>query len=337
MSLATNYLGFRLAHPFMPGASPLVDDLDTVKRLEDAGASAIVMHSLFEEQIQGERLASIYHMEMFADSYQEATSYFPKHSEFRLGPDQYLEQVRRIKQCVAVPVIASLNGTTRSGWVEYASLIEQCGADALELNVYYLGTDPTETGEDVERRVVDLVSDVRKAVAIPLAVKLTPFFSSLANLAYQCEAAGADGLVLFNRFYQPDINVEALEVVHSLELSTPAELLLRLRWLAILSGRLDLDLAVSGGVHGVTDVVKAVMAGARAVQVVSALLRHGPPRLRELRDGLARWLEEHGYDSLRQMQGSMNLAHCPEPAAFERANYLQVLQGWRPERKTGRP
>jgi len=330
MSLATNYLGFRLAHPFMPGASPLVDDLDTVKRLEDAGASAIVMHSLFEEQIQGERLASIYHMEMFADSYQEATSYFPKHSEFRLGPDQYLEQVRRIKQCVAVPVIASLNGTTRSGWVEYASLIEQCGADALELNVYYLGTDPTETGEDVERRVVDLVSDVRKAVAIPLAVKLTPFFSSLANLAYQCEAAGADGLVLFNRFYQPDIDPETLEAVPKLRLSDSgsSELLLRLRWLAILSSQRQTSLALSGGVHTPEDAVKAVMAGADAVQLVSALLRHGPEYLATIREGVQRWMEDHEYVSLQQMKGSMNMSRCPDPQAFERGNYMRILQGW---------
>ena len=330
MSLKTTYLGFQLPHPFMPGASPLVDDLDTVRRLEDAGASAIVMHSLFEEQIQGEQLASIYHMEMFAESYQEAVSYFPRQGEFKLGPDQYLEQVRRIRAAVAVPVIASLNGTTRSGWVEYAWLLEQAGADALELNVYYLGTDPTETGEDVERRLVDLVQDVRRSVTIPLAVKLSPFFSSLSNLAYQVEAAGANGLVLFNRFYQPDIDPEALEAVPRLRLSDAGtgELLLRLRWLAILSSQRNLSLAVSGGVHTASDAVKAVMTGASAVQLVSALLRHGPEYLKTVREEFAEWMERHEYLSLDQMRGSMNLSHCPDPQAFERGNYMRILQGW---------
>jgi dihydroorotate dehydrogenase (fumarate) len=330
MDLSTDYLGFHLPHPLMPGASPLVDDLDMVRRLEDAGAAAIVMHSLFEEQIVGEQMAAHLYIDSSTESHAEALSYFPNPDLFALATDEYLEQIERIKSAVSVPVIASLNGTTPRAWVEYARLIQQAGADALEINTYYLATDPLESGEDVERRTLDVVDAVRQAVEIPVAVKLSPFFSSLANLARRIDDLGAGGLVLFNRFYQPDIDVEALDVVPSLQLSTSADLLLRLRWLAVLFGRVRASLAVTGGVHTGLDAVKAVMAGAHAVQLVSALLRRGPEYLHTVRQDLERWMEDHDYESLRQMQGSMSLERCPDPAAFERTNYMRVLQSWRP-------
>jgi dihydroorotate dehydrogenase (fumarate) len=328
MNLETRYLGLTLAHPLMPGASPLVDDLDTVRRLEDAGAAAIVMHSLFEEQIAQEHESAL-RMAMHGESFAEARSYLPEPPAFVLGPDQYLEQLRRIKRAVSVPVIASLNGVTASGWLFYARAIEAAGADALELNVYHVATDVHESAAHVERRVLDVLRAVKAAVRIPVAVKLSPWFSALAHFAAELRAAGADGLVLFNRFYQPDIDPEALEVVPRLRLSDSSELTLRLRWLAILHGRLDLSLAASGGVHRAEDALKALLAGAHAVQMVSALLQQGPEALTLVRDGLATWLEEHEYESLAQAQGSMSLVRCPDPEAFERANYLRVLQSWR--------
>jgi dihydroorotate dehydrogenase (fumarate) len=329
MDLTTNYLGLRLSSPLMPGASPLVDDLDMVRRLEDAGASAIVMHSLFEEQITGEKLATIYHMELYADSYGEALSYFPKGDDFALGPDQYLEQIRQIKQAVSLPVIGSINGTTPGGWIDYARQIEQAGADALELNLYFVATDPQETGWAIELRMLEVVRAVADAVNIPLAVKLSPFFSSLANFVYRLDEAGVDGLVLFNRFYQPDIDIELLEAKPTLILSDSSELLLRLRWLAILARQVSANLACSGGIHTDRDAIKAIMAGADAVQVVSALLKHGPEHLITLREGIVRWMEENSYTSLRQMRGSMGLERCPDPQAFERANYMRTLHSWR--------
>lgn len=329
MDLSTTYLGFELPHPFMPGASPLVDDLDTVRRLEDAGAAAIVMHSLFEEQIRREQVATARFLDAPAESFAEALTYLPTPETFALGPEQYLEQLRRIKRAVRIPVIASLNGSTEGGWLSYARLLEQAGADALELNVYSLATDFDESGEILERRTLQMLAAVKEAVSIPVAVKLSPFYSSLSHFARRLDSYGADGLVLFNRFYQPDLDIEALEVAPTLRLSDPSELLLRLRWLAILSGRVRPSLAVSGGVHSAVDAIKAVMAGADAVQVVSALLKNGPDRLRTLRQDLALWLEEHEYDSLAQMKGSLSLLRCPDPAAHERANYMTILQSWR--------
>jgi dihydroorotate dehydrogenase (fumarate) len=328
VDLSTQYLGFDLPHPFMPGASPLVDDMGLVRGLEDAGAAAIVMHSLFEEQIVSEELAQHLHTEAHAESYAEATSFFPSPSAFSLRSDEYLEQIRRIKAAVSVPVIASLNGTTPFGWIDHARLIEQAGADALEINTYYLATDHLESSENVEQRTMDVLEAVRENVDIPVAVKLSPFFSALAHFARRLEDAGAAGLVLFNRFYQPDIDIETLDVVPSLRLSDSSELLLRLRWLAVLSGRMRGSLAVSGGVHTPADAIKAIMAGADAVQMVSALLHHGPHRLAVVREGVVRWMEEHGYESLHQMRGSMNLTRCPDPAALERSNYMRVLQSW---------
>jgi dihydroorotate dehydrogenase (fumarate) len=330
IDLSTTYLGLRLPHPLMPGASPLSTDLDMVRRLEDSGAAAIVLHSLFEEQIVSEELAQYMAVDAPSDSHAEARSYLPDPGIFALGPQDYLEHIARVKDAVSVPVIASLNGTTPASWIEYARLIEQAGANALEVNVYHLATDPLETGEDVERRTLDVVAAVRDAVTMPLAIKLSPFYSSLANLARRLEELGADGLVLFNRFYQPDIDVDNLDVLPRLNLSSPAELLLRLRWIAILSGRYRGSLAVTGGVHNALDAVKAVMAGAHAVQMVSALLRRGPEMLLRVRRDMENWLEEHGYTSLEQMQGSMSHGRSPNPGALERANYTRVLQSWRP-------
>jgi dihydroorotate dehydrogenase (fumarate) len=329
MNLTTEYLGLRLDSPLMPGASPLADSLDTVKRLEDAGASAIVLRSLFEEQITREMTGSIYAVETFAEASAEATSYFPKSAEFAMGPDEYLDQLRAISEAVAVPVIGSINGVTVRGWLDYAKQIEEAGADALELNVYYLATNPDEGATAVEERTLSLVRTIKAALRIPVAVKLSPFFSALPHFSRALEREGADSLILFNRFYQPDIDVERLEAEPTLRLSDPTELLLRLRWLAIVAPTLRIPLAVSGGVHSGLDVVKSLMAGASVVQVVSALLRHGPGHLKTLRQELVRWMEEHEYESLKQMRGNMSLAKCPDPNAFSRANYMRILQSWR--------
>jgi len=329
MDLSVNYMGLRLANPLLHGASPMVDNIDTVKKLEDAGAAAIVMHSLFEEQIVGEQLGTIYQMEMYSNSYAEASSYFPNPKDFALGPEAYLEHIRRVKQAVSVPVIASLNGTTLGGWLEYARQIQQAGADALELNVYHVSTDPNETSAQIEDRIVEVVKTVKGAIAIPVAVKLSPFFSSLPNLCCRLDDVKADALVLFNRFYQPDIDLEMLEAVPKLQLSDSSELLLRLRWLAILSPHIQANLSCSGGVHTAADAIKSIMAGAHTVQLVSCLLREGPQYLRKILDGMKAWMEENEYSSVRLMHGTMSLARCPDARAFERANYMRVLQSWR--------
>ncbi|MGE5242718.1 MAG: dihydroorotate dehydrogenase-like protein [Betaproteobacteria bacterium] len=328
MDLSTRYLGLELSSPFMPGASPLADDLDMVRRLEDAGASAIVMRSLFEEQIVRERLGLTRQLEPHESASAEASTYLPTPAEFAMGPDRYLEQLARIKAAVGVPVIASLNGTTAEGWLQYAGLIARAGADALELNFYHVATDLLEDGAHVERRVMDIVAVLKESVRIPLAVKLSPFYSSIPNLAWQLDRLGVAGLVLFNRFYQPDIDPEALEAIPRLRYSDSSELLLRVRWIAVLFGRLRASLAASGGVHEPIDAVKAVMAGADVVQIVSALLEHGPARLRDVRRDFERWIDEHEYESLDQLRGSMSHARCPDPAAFERGNYMRILQSW---------
>jgi dihydroorotate dehydrogenase (fumarate) len=308
----------------------MVDDMGMVKRLEDAGASAIVMHSLFEEQITREEMGTIMDMQLSANTSAEALSYFPQPDEFRLGPEKYLEQIRRIKAAVAVPVIASLNGTTPAGWLHHGKLMQEAGADALELNVYYIPTDAKESAADVEKRTLDIVKVVKSEVTIPVSVKLSPFFSALAHFAVELEAAGADGLVLFNRFFQPDINIEELMAEPSLQLSSPADLLLRLRWLAVLHGHVKGSLAVTGGVHDGIGALKAVMAGADAVQMVSALLIHGPERMAQTLATMTEWLEEHEYESLAQARGSMSLLKSPNPQAFTRANYMRILNGWKP-------
>jgi dihydroorotate dehydrogenase (fumarate) len=336
MDLKCRYLGLELEHPFISGAGPLVEDLDTVKRLEDAGAAAVTMHSLFEEQIMQEELGSHASMDAYSESHGEALSYFPEPEDYRLGPDEYLKHLGKVKEAVSVPVIASLNGTTTGGWLRYGPLLQEAGADALELNVYELPTDPGRSGADVEAETCAMVQELSDKLKIPLAVKLSPYYTSVANFVDRLTAAGAKGVVVFNRFYQADVDPEGLEVEHKLRLSSPSELLLRLRWLAVLSASAECDLSVTGGVHSVVDAVKATMCGAHSIQVVSALLRHGPEYLRELREGFVAWLEEHEYQSLEQMRGCMNLSRSPDPSAFERANYMQVLNSWGAD-SLGRP
>jgi dihydroorotate dehydrogenase (fumarate) len=329
MDLSTTYLGFRLPHPFLPGASPLCDDLDTVRRLEDAGAPALVLRSLFEEQIVGEQLAAFAHIEQHGESNAEALSFLPQPQSFIFGPEEYLNHVRRVKDAVGVPVIASLNGVTAHGWSDYPQLIEEVGADALELNIYSLALNPNVSGAFVEAESLDAIRAVRRQVRIPLAVKLSPFYSSPAGFAREAVGAGADALVLFNRFYQPDIDAANLQAEPSLHLSSPAELPLRLRWVAALSSRLGCGLAVTGGVHSGLDAIKAVMAGADVTQVVSVLLRRGPEHLKVLRGEMEWWMEEHDWQSLEDLKGVMDLDRCPDPAVYERANYMLMLQSWR--------
>ena len=329
MDLTTQYLGLKLKNPLMPGASPMATKLDTVRRLEDAGAAAIMMHSLFEEQITSQQLAEFAHTETPADSFAEAVSYFPHMQDYALGPDSYLEQISKIKETCDIPVIGSLNGISIGGWTDHARLIQQAGADALELNVYYVATNPNESGTEVEKRTLDILEAVKASVTIPVAVKLSSYFSSPGYFAKQLDARGAAGVVMFNRFYQPEINIEDLEATPYLELSHPAELRQRLRWIAILHGHIKGDIALSGGVHSFEDIIKGVMVGASVVQLVSCLLKHGPEFLGTLLEQLTGWMQSHEYESLNQMRGSMSLAHCPDPSVYERANYLKVLQLWK--------
>jgi len=329
MNLQTTYLGFTLPHPIIPGASPLSDDLDTIRRLEDAGAPAIVLRSLFEEQIVLEQMAEHAQLDGHAESFAEAASYFPGRDAFLLRSDQYLEHLRRVKAAVRVPVIGSLNGTTSGGWLDYARLMEEAGADAIELNVYRIATDLETSGAEIERQTIDVIRTVKRAVRIPVAVKLSPSFTALAHVAAQIDLAGADGLVLFNRFYQPDLDIEELAVSPTLRLSSSAELLPRLHWTAILSGRVRFSLAVTGGVHNAVDVVKATMAGAHATQMVSALLMHGPGHLRSVLAELRAWMEKHEWASLASMRGNLSFSRVPDPDAYERANYMLLLQSWK--------
>jgi dihydroorotate dehydrogenase (fumarate) len=328
MDLSTRYLGLSLPHPFMPGASPLVDDLDMVKRLEDAGAAAIVMHSLFEEQIRREQIATFLHTESHGESYAEALYYFPRPSAFALGPEEYLRHLARVKAAVAVPVIASLNGSTLGGWLEYARAMEQAGADALELNVYAVPSDPAASALEIEDRTLEMLRTVKSSVTLPVAVKLSPYYTSLPHFARRLDEAGANGLVLFNRFYQPDIDPENLEMERRLVLSNPSELPLRLQWLALLRGSVKASLAVTGGVQAARDGVKALMAGADVVQLVSALLRNGPEYLKRVRQETITWLQDHEYESLGQLRGSMSLESCPDASVYQRANYMLLLQSW---------
>ena len=329
MDLSTTYLGLTLAHPLVPGASPLADDLDTVRRLEDAGAPAIVLRSLFEEQIVGEQMAEHAHIDGHSEGFAEATSFFPSADAFVLNTDSYLEHLRCVKQAVRVPVIASLNGTTPGGWLEYGRLMEQAGADALELNLYRIAPSADISGAEVERHTIEVVRAVKREVTVPVAVKLSPFFSALAHLARDLDAAGADGLVLFNRFYQPDIDVEELAVSPTLHLSDSSELLLRLHWAGILFGQVRASLAVTGGVHTALDVIKATMAGANVTQMVSALLRHGPDHLHTVLRDVVTWMTDHEWKSLSEMRGNMSLQKVPDPEAYERAHYMRMLQGGR--------
>jgi dihydroorotate dehydrogenase (fumarate) len=326
--LATEYLGFTLKNPLVASSTPLTEELDNVRRLEDAGVAAIVMHSLFEEQIRLESDDLDRYLTHGEESYAEATSYFPDMVQYNLGPDGYLELLRKAKEAVEIPVIGSLNGVSPGGWTTYAKSMEEAGADALELNLYFLPTDPAVPGSQVERMYLELVREVASSVKIPLAVKLSPQVTAPAHLAGELARAGARGLVLFNRFYQPDFDLERLEVVPHLKLSTSDDLLLRLRWVAILFGRVPADLAVTGGVHTAEDVLKAMMAGAKVAMMASALLRHGVGHVAKVLEDLRAWMEEHEYESIRQMRGSLSQRSVAEPAAFERANYMKVLRSY---------
>ncbi len=328
MDLSTRYLGFDLAHPLVPGAGPLSEDLDTVRRLVDAGAPMIVLSSLFEEQLVAEQLEELGTVERYTWQHAEALSYFPDPLDYRLGTHDYLDHIVAVKEAVDVPVVASLNGSSLGGWLDYAKQIEHAGADALELNVYDIATDLEVGGARMEANTCAMVRAVCENLTIPVAVKLSPFYTSTGNLCRRLVEAGAKAVVLFNRFYQADIDIEELETERALRPSDSSELLLRLRWAAILSGRVSCDLAVTGGVHTVSDAVKAVMCGAHSVQLVSALLRGGPGYLAAMRNGLAQWMEEHEYQSIAQMRGSMGLLTSPDPHAFERGNYVKILKGW---------
>jgi dihydroorotate dehydrogenase (fumarate) len=328
IDLSTTYAGLRLANPFMTGASPLADHLDTVRRLEDAGCAAVVLHSLFEEQISQQEAGRIHHMDPLDHRFTTIVSYFPEPELYALGPDEYLEHVRKVKAAVAIPVIGSLNGTTAEAWLKHARLIQQAGADALELNTYRVVTDLDQAGMSVEDDLRQIVEDVRREITIPLAVKLSPFFTALGSVARQLADAGADGLVLFNRFLQPDIDIPHLAVWPRLELSTSDELLLRLRWLAILHGRVRSSLAVTGGIVTPNDGIKAILAGADVVQMVSAILRHGPSYFTLMRDELSRWMESLEFGSLADVRGRLSLKRTESPSAYERAQYIRTISGW---------
>ena len=328
IDLTTRYLGLELSSPLVVGASPLSEDLGNLRRMEDAGAAAVVLHSLFEEQIAKESAILDRALSTGADSHPEALSYFPDLQTYNLGPEGYLEHVRKAKAALGIPGIGSLNGISSGGWVDYARSIEQAGADALELNVYFIPTDPHLTGAAVEQQYCDLVRDVRAAITIPLAVKVGHQFTAFANVARRLEEAGAAGLVLFNRFYQPDLDLDKLETTSSLTLSQPYELLLRLHWVAVLHGRVQADLAVTGGVHEARDVLKAMMAGATVTMMVSVLLKRGIPHLAAVRKSLRLWMEEHEYESISQMRGSLSQRSTANPEAYERANYVKVLSGY---------
>ncbi|MCP4359563.1 MAG: dihydroorotate dehydrogenase-like protein [Chloroflexi bacterium] len=330
MDLSTTYLGLKLKNPLVPSSSPLMQNLGNLRQMEDAGASAVVMHSLFEEQVRQESHTLNEYLTHGAESSAEALSYFPDAAEYQMDPDAYLEHIQRAKQALDIPVIASLNGVSAGWWMEYAKTIEQAGANALELNIYYLPTDIEMSNNDVEQLYLDALNVVKSSISIPVAMKLSPYFSSIGNMAKQLTEAGADGLVMFNRFYQPDLNLEELEVVPNLQLSSSTELRLPLRWIAILYGRVPTDLALTTGIHTVMDVLKGVAAGAAVTMLASELLSNGIPRLMVLRSGIDAWLTEHEYESLAQLQGSMSHINCAEPAAFERANYMRVLRSFTP-------
>ncbi|MBX2992348.1 MAG: dihydroorotate dehydrogenase-like protein [Bacteroidetes bacterium] len=329
MDLSTNYLGLHLRNPLVASASPLSRSLDSMKRLEDAGASAIVMYSLFEEQIAHEAAELNHYLSYGTESFAESLTYFPESQEYNLGPDEYIELLHAAKEKISIPVIGSLNGISVGGWIEYAKKIEQAGADALELNVYYIPTDPELTGQEVEDRYLEVLHAVKQAIKIPVAMKLSPFFSSMAHMAKRLDTAGANGLVLFNRFYQPDIDLETLEVVPGVVLSTPMAMRLPLRWIAILHGKVKASLAATSGIHTAQDVIKMLMAGADVTMMCSALLKHGPQHITTVLSEVRQWMLEHEYVSVSQMKGSMSQKSVADPAAFERANYMKALNQYK--------
>ena len=330
MTLTTSYLGLLLKNPIVASSSPLSHNVDSIRRLEDAGAAAVVMYSLFEEQITFDSFYIDYYLTNGTNSYAESISYFPEMQGYNVWPDEYMNLIRRAKDAVDVPIIGSLNGVSAGGWTDYAALMEEAGADAVELNVYYIPTNEDLKGSDIENVYLEILREVKRSVSIPVAIKLSPYFSSTANMAKRLVEEGANGLVLFNRFYQPDIDLDTLEVVPRLVLSNSTELRLPLRWVAILYGRLLADLAITTGIHTSQDVLKALMAGAKVTMMASELLQNGIRRINVILDEMGHWMNEHEYESVAQMIGSMSQQHCAEPAAFERANYMKMLASYRP-------
>jgi len=328
MDLSTNYLGLKLRTPLVVAASPLSEDIDKIKRMEDAGAAALVVYSLFEEQLLHDRFELHHNLEQGTFSYPEALTYFPEPEEFHLGPEEYLKHIANAKKSVRIPVIASLNGSSTGGWTGYAKAIQDAGADALELNIYYIPTDLNRTGAEIEETYLDILKAVKSEISIPIAVKLSPFFSNFANMAKRLDEAGANGLVLFNRFYQPDIDLDTLEVKPNILLSTPMAMRVPLRWIAILFDRVRASLAATSGIHRATDVLKMLMAGADVTMLCSALIRHGVQHIKVIERDLAAWLQEHEYVSVQQLRGSLSQKNCSDPSAFERAQYMRALSSY---------
>ena len=327
MDLTTRYLGLNLRTPLVPSASPLSNEIEGIKRLEDAGASAVVLHSLFEEQVKSELDEVQAHLMYGSDSFPESLTFFPQPAEFITGPEEYLNKIRKAKESVQIPIIASLNCSVIGGWVDYAKKIQQAGADALELNIYFIPTQMDCTSVEIEQTYLDIVQAVQAVVQIPVALKLSPFFSNMANMARRLDQLGVGGLVLFNRFYQPDINLDALEVQAGVNLSTAQDMLLPMRWIAILYGRIKADLAATSGIHSAQDAIKMLMAGADIVMLCSVLLKKGLDSIREIETDMSNWLSDHDYESVRQLQGSMSQKNCSDPSAFERAHYMKAIMG----------
>jgi dihydroorotate dehydrogenase (fumarate) len=328
MNLKTTYLGFDLRTPLVPSASPLSHKIDNIKRMEDAGAAAVVFHSLFEEQLRQDRQELHYYLDQGTESYAESLTYFPAPAEFKVGPEAYLEHIAQAKAAVGIPIIGSLNGTTFGGWMKYAREIEQAGADALELNIYSIPTDPERTAEDIENEYLTIVTSIKGQVKIPVAVKLSPFFTNFAHFARRLDRNGVNALVLFNRFYQPDIELETLEISPNILLSTPMAMRLPMRWIAMLYGRIGANLAATSGIHRATDALKMLMAGADITMLCSILLRRGIEHIKVVEQEMREWMEEHEYESVEQLKGSMSQKNCPEPEAFERAQYIRALTSY---------
>ncbi len=329
IDISTRYLGMDLKNPFVPSSSPLSKDLGTARKLEDHGAAALVMYSLFEEQIEQDeaRAQQLAHHQDIGHG--EASSYLPVHGEYPSYRDEYLEQLRRLKESLDIPVIASLNGISLGGWVRHAKAIEEAGANALELNIYHIAADTTESGQTLEQRFISILEELRGEISLPIGVKLSPYFSAVGNLAQQIEEAGAAGVALFNRFYQPDIDLSQLDISQTLNLSSSADALLAMRWIAILHGRVQLSLAATGGIHTAEDAIKLFLCGADVTYLCSVLLKGGPTRLEEINAGVRQWLEDNEYESLAQLKGSMSQIHCTDPVAFERGNYIKLLGSYK--------
>ncbi len=325
MDLTTTYLGLNLRTPLVPSASPLTEEIDTIRQMEDSGASAVVLHSLFAEQLRQDTLELAHHLEHGTESFAEALTYFPEPEEFRLGPEEYLEHIAKAKKAVKIPIIASLNGSSMGSWTDYAKGIQEAGADALELNIYYIPTEMNLTAAEVETVYLDILKAVKAVVSIPVAVKLSPFFTNFANMASRLDQGGANGLVLFNRFYQPVIDLESLEVKPNILLSTPMAMRVPLRWIALLFGKVEASLAATSGIHRASDVLKMLMAGADITMLCSTLIRHGSRQIGVIERDLVAWMEEHEYESVSQLKGSLSQKNCAEPSAFERAQYMRAI------------